>query len=61
MDEKQERKRILMELVNRINNAGVGSIKILRTTPLNDLKSVKRASKNMKDPNPLMSTMSNIS
>nr|QRW42567.1 MAG: polymerase PB2 [Astopletus virus] len=54
---KEEAKRILMALVQKVNKASVNTISILRTTPLCNLKTIQRRSKNLKDPNPLSSMM----
>lgn len=50
-----------MRLCNNILAAPKKTIEILRNTPLCDTKGVKRASRDVKHPNPLSSTMATMS
>jgi len=64
MDEntqRLEKKKILMSLAKKVINASRESIQILQSTPLCDTRSVKQASRDTKDPNPLSSTMAVMS
>uniref|UniRef100_A0AAT9JA19 Polymerase PB2 n=1 Tax=Cryptocercus meridianus orthomyxovirus 2 TaxID=3133493 RepID=A0AAT9JA19_9ORTO len=54
-------KEVLLSLCKKIKEANRGSIDILRTQPVCNLKIVQRRAKNIKDPNPLSSMMSTIS
>lgn len=51
------KKDLLLKLVRNINEAKRESIQILKTTPLCNTSVVAEAAKNLKDPNPISSTM----
>ncbi|CAH0562840.1 unnamed protein product [Brassicogethes aeneus] len=56
-----ERKKIFLRNCNAIINARPGTISVLRTQAMCNLKLVERGSRCVKDPNPISSTMSLIS
>lgn len=61
MENDNKMKEQLMIAIREINKANKGTINILRNTEVNNVRMIERNSKNVKDPNPLMSAMSNMS
>nr|UMO75719.1 MAG: polymerase PB2 [Xinjiang sediment orthomyxo-like virus 5] len=55
-----ERKNIVLTLCKAITRAKQGSIDVLRSNPICNLKYITQASKNLKDPNPLSSMITAI-
>nr|QMP82396.1 polymerase PB2 [Coleopteran orthomyxo-related virus OKIAV158] len=61
MPSGEETKKYLMNIIKSINRANPQTIEILRNQPMCNIKLIERSSKNTKDPNPLMTTMSTMS
>src|SRR5258705_212842 len=55
-----EQIKIIMKPLGLINTADEAKLKLLRSTPMNNLKVAKRLSHDNRDPNPLSSTMTGI-
>lgn len=60
MMEPAEKKKILMEIVKRINSASEDSIKLLQNTTISNTRAIRRASRNTRDPNPLSSALATM-
>lgn len=61
MEKPLKNKAQLLAAVREILKSNAGTIDILRGTEVNNIRMIERNSKNVKDPNPLMSAMANMS
>nr|UQS95354.1 MAG: PB2 [Byreska virus] len=63
MEESQRKakKELLMMICQKINKSSPGARKILKETPICNLRQIAREAKNVKDPNPLQTMMNSIS
>lgn len=59
--EDQQKKAILMQICNLINNSSKSARRIMQNRPISSLKIIARNAKNTKDPNPLQTTLSSMS
>lgn len=60
MDRHQQIKERILWACRLINKAKSGSIEVLKESTIANVRSMERNSRSIKDPNPLMSTMTNI-
>nr|QGA87319.1 polymerase PB2 [Culex orthomyxo-like virus] len=60
-EQLESRKKRLLMIAKSIVQTSPGARKILRKVPICNLRQISKEAKNLKDPNPLMSTMNSVS